>query len=253
MYKKYDKNLLRDLESLGLSAKEAAVYCALIERGDPTGTTKLIRATELYGQYVYDALAGLEAKGLAKHAIIRGRKKFSANAPSRIVHLAEEKRAIAERTADRLALLARFPAPPQSFEVYEGDAAFTRRLFDALREVPEGGEILVVSTRWGDLFTESRPDFFYDYEAARGSRKVRVRFIVNEGLREVVERAQRERFGVDYRVLPEHQSVSGIYVYPESVEFCMFGDPVLSFSFRSRAVAEGYRNFFETLWSLGKQ
>ena len=72
-----NKELLVHLEQLGLSDKEARVYLALLPRQD-TGTSNLIRATGLHGQFVYAALDRLEELGLAKHVIQNGRKKFSA-------------------------------------------------------------------------------------------------------------------------------------------------------------------------------
>src|SRR3989344_1184734 len=96
-----NKDLLNKLQELGLSEKEAAVYLALLPRQD-TGTTKLIRATGLHGQFVYAALAKLEDLGLAKHVIQGGRKKFSANTPNRLMSLVEEKRLSAQSIAKEL-------------------------------------------------------------------------------------------------------------------------------------------------------
>jgi len=53
-----DRDLLKKLEELGLTEKEGLVYMALLPRQD-TGSSKLIRATGLHGQFVYDALAHL--------------------------------------------------------------------------------------------------------------------------------------------------------------------------------------------------
>ena len=76
--KNLDKDIEYSLERLGLDPKESAVYCALLRLGT-VGTSHLLDATGLHGQYVYQALARLEERGLAAHAIVRGRKKFHAN------------------------------------------------------------------------------------------------------------------------------------------------------------------------------
>src|SRR3989344_9700595 len=86
------------LEGLGLTEKESRVYLALLPCRD-IGSSKLIRATGLHGQFVYDALGKLEEKGLARHVVQNGRKKFSANTPNRLLSLIEEKRLAANALA----------------------------------------------------------------------------------------------------------------------------------------------------------
>jgi len=252
MSKKLDKNLLTNLESLGLSEKEARVYIDLLAKGHAVGSSKIVTGTGLHGQYVYSALGALEAIGLVKHSIVNGRKKFQANMPDRLSQLVDEKRIIAERTKDMLAEFGHHEVE-QGFEVYEGEGAYMRRQLDALSEMSAGEDILVVSTVWGDMFRGARPDFFENYEKAREERGVGVRFLVNEGLREIVEHAKKSRYRVDYRILPEHQSFSGITVYKNTTDFLLFGNPITSFSFRNSIVTQGYRNFFEMLWGLAKE
>src|SRR3989338_11353117 len=93
-----NKPLIQGLESFGLSEKEAAVYLALLPRRD-VGSSKLVLATGLHKQFVYNALARLEELGLAKHVIQNGRKKFSANRPQRIVSILDEKKLAASAIA----------------------------------------------------------------------------------------------------------------------------------------------------------
>src|SRR3990167_10333976 len=79
MSKKIDEkmngDIIMSLEALGLKKKEARVYLALLELGQ-VGSSKIIQRTGLHGQFVYQALEGLEEKGLAQHAIQAGRKKL---------------------------------------------------------------------------------------------------------------------------------------------------------------------------------
>src|SRR3990167_6740891 len=116
------KNLVKRLGDLGLSEKEARVYIALLPYSD-IGSSKLIRATRLHGQFVYDALEKLEQLGLARHVIQNGRKKFSANSPKRILSLIEEKKLSAQSVVRQLQ--DRFAgAHEQDFEVLQGVNAF---------------------------------------------------------------------------------------------------------------------------------
>ena len=96
-----EKELLKKLADFGLGEKESRVYFALLPYRD-IGSSKIIRATGLHGQFVYDALEKLEEFGLAKHVIQNGRKKFSANSPKRILSLLEEKRLSAQSVVQQL-------------------------------------------------------------------------------------------------------------------------------------------------------
>lgn len=252
MSEKIDKNIITNLETLGLSEKEALVYVELLGSSGPVGSSVLVRGTGLHGQFVYDALYALENKGLAKHSIVNGRKKFEATSPSRINNLIEEKRLMAEKTVDLLETIAKKPLG-QEFEVYQGEKAYIDHQFEMLEKMNDGGEMLIISTDWGELFTDKRFDFFGRYEKKRKEKNVVIRFILNEGLRSVSARAKKNRPGTDYRYLPEHQSSSGICVFEESVDFYLMGEPITVFAFKSRKIAGGYRNFFEVLWGMGKE
>src|SRR5688500_9629693 len=95
---------LRSLATLGISKHGGLVYMALLRLGE-TGTSQIIRETELHGQYVYQSLGELEERGLAQHVIKRGRRKYSAKSPKTLVHLAEERKAQAELLANKLSEL----------------------------------------------------------------------------------------------------------------------------------------------------
>ncbi|MFS6744375.1 helix-turn-helix domain-containing protein, partial [Staphylococcus aureus] len=85
------KDIVRDLESLGLKAKEALVYISLLELGE-VGSSHIAKKTGLHTQFIYMALDALEKHGLTQHVIRRGRKKFSAKHPQALVRLVEQQK-----------------------------------------------------------------------------------------------------------------------------------------------------------------
>lgn len=250
MSENYDEKIIDNLEKLGLTRKEAIVYIDLLKRDGAVGSSKIVRNTGLHGQYVYDALYSLEEKGLARHDIVSGRKRFSANATSNISRLLEEKKRAAEISIAALDQIAKRPIE-QNYEVYQEENAYIKRQLDSIEQTPEGGEILIISTLWGNLFTKSRPDFFVEFERLRKRKNISVRFILNESLREQATISKRDRFKTDIRFIPEYLSHGGFGIYQEHVDFYFFGKPLVLFSFNNKLVAEGYRNFFEVLWKMG--
>src|SRR3989344_4841215 len=245
-----NKELLRVLESFGLSEKEAAVYLALLPHRD-VGSSKLVMATGLHKQFVYNALARLEELGLAKHVIVRGRKKFSANPPQRIVSLIDEKRLAAHAIAQRLQ--SRFVgAHEQDFEVYQGDDAFMAHQLQLLSDAPDGSVFDVIATqteRYSKTFEET--GLWEEYYRIQIEKKISLRYLGAEAQRKRLEWREKHEPAFQYRVLP-NLSIGGmsIEVRPGNVSFVTYGEQLVDFTLSGKEIAESYRQFFETLWNL---
>jgi len=245
-----NKDVLKRLQGLGLSAKEARVYLALLPHSG-IGSSKIISATGLHGQFVYNALNKLEELGLAKHVIERGRKKFSAASPLRLLSLAEEKKQVAQNVARELQL--RFQgAHEQDFEVFQGETSFIAHEFEML-ETAESGSTICVIGGFGDRYFQTMGTEAGAYEEARLKKQVAVRYIGSLEQEETLKKLASSRRFFEFRVFPGLSTgVVNTNVYPGFVTLNIFGDPVLSFTITNKAVADGYKEFFESLWALSK-
>ncbi|MDO8517673.1 MAG: helix-turn-helix domain-containing protein, partial [bacterium] len=196
-----DKDLLKKLENLGLTDKEGRVYLALLPRRN-TGTSKLIRATGLHGQFVYDSLNKLEELGLAQHVVESGRKKFSASTPNRLLSLIEEKRFTAQSIAKELQ--NRFAgALEQNFEVFQGDAAFVAHQYDLLERTEPGTQVDAIcgpSERFLAIFGAEADH----YELKRIEKGVTVRYLGAEVQRNLLSVMEKWRKLWTFRLLPGH-------------------------------------------------
>ena len=242
-------DLQKQLESIGLSEKEARVYLALLPRHD-VGSSKIIAATGLHGQFVYDALAHLEQLGLAKHVIQNGRKKFSANPPLRLLSIVEEKRLAAQHIAKQLQ--DRYSGKhEQDFEVFQGETAFLMHQFDMLERLEQDQEALAIcgpTERFLATLGEGETD---EFEKLRIKKGLRVRYIGMEPMRDRLAEMRKCRHLWEYRIFPGTSTVLvDTDIWPDNITFNIFGDPILSFTITNKAVADGYREFFESLWKL---
>lgn len=243
-------NLHSHLGDLGLSKKESKVYLALLPR-DAVGSSKIIKATGLHGQFVYDALARLEELGLARHVIERGRKKFSASPPARLLSLVEEKKHIAHALVKEL---RPYYAGEhlQDFEVFQGEASFVAHEFEMLEQEPEGGQIDVIGGG-GDRYFELLGEEVAAYERVRNGKNVLVRYIGSLEQEVQLKALATTRKSFEYRIFPGLSTgLVNTNVYSTFVTLNIFGDPVLSFTIKNKSVAAGYKQFFESLWSLSK-
>lgn len=243
----FDKDIRSKLESLGLSEKEARVYIALLPYKD-IGTSKIIRATGLHGQFVYDALARLETLGLARHVVQSGRKRFSAGPPTRLLALVEEKRLAANLVAKELQ--ERFAGRhEQDFEIYQGQSAFVAHEFSLLESLPEDSVIDILGGG-GDKYIGLMEHDIDEYERLRVEKRVCLRYIstgTNSNYLRIM--AQTRKF-FEYRILPSPAPGVDTDILLDKIVFHLFGDPVVSFTFTNKEIADGYRRFFEVLWSL---
>jgi predicted transcriptional regulator len=244
-----DRELLQSLNNLGLSEKEAAVYLALLPRRD-VGSSKLVLATGLHKQFVYNALARLEELGLAKHVIQNGRKKFSANPPSRLLAIVEEKRLAAQNTARQLQ--ERYIGKhEQDFEVFQGETAFLMHQFDMLERVEQDQEAVAIcgpTERFLATLGDGETD---EFEELRIKKGLRVRYIGMEPMRERLAEMRKWRKLWEYRIFPgQSTGLVDTDIWPDNITFNIFGDPILSFTLTNKAAADGYREFFEGLWKV---
>ncbi|HRH24265.1 MAG TPA: helix-turn-helix domain-containing protein [Candidatus Paceibacterota bacterium] len=246
-----DKDLLQQLESIGLTEKESRVYLALLPRHD-VGSSKIISATGLHGQFVYDALERLEKLGLAKHVIANGRKKFSANPPLRLLSIVEEKRLAAQNIARQLQ--ERYSGKhEQDFEVFQGETAFMMHQFDMLERVAQDQEAVAIcgpTERFLATLGDGETD---EFEKLRIKKGLRVRYIGMEPMRERLAEMKKWRKLWDYRIFPgQSTGLVDTDIWPDNITFNIFGDPILSFTITNKAAADGYKEFFEGLWNVSK-
>ena len=237
------------LEGLGLTEKESRVYLALLPYRD-IGSSKLIRATGLHGQFVYDALAKLETKGLARHVVQNGRKKFSANTPNRLLSLIEEKKLVANALAKELQ--SRYAGErEQDVEIFQGDSAFVAQQFELLKRQPEHSVMDVIASETERYQTTLEAEGAWEeYLRILREKNIKTRYLGSEKQRarfRMLEKAEQWTF----RILPGHATgLMNTDIWHDNITLNIFGDPILCITVTGKEIADGYREFFETLWNL---
>lgn len=245
------KELLNNLQSLGLKEKEALVYLSLLELGE-VGSSKVIKSSALHGQYVYMALESLENKGLVQHVIKQGRKKFMAKNPSTLVGLIERQKNIADKMVDKLKNMVVLPAQ-QQFEIYQGKDSFIAYEFGLLEKALENSQLLIIGGTGDDFFETMRMNL-QKYEKIRLEKNIVVRYIGSEGQKKELLEEKNNRKLFEYRILPGlFTGIVNTNIWQDAIGFNIFGNPVTAFSISNSLIAISYRQFFESLWELGNE
>ncbi|HWP61616.1 MAG TPA: helix-turn-helix domain-containing protein [Candidatus Paceibacterota bacterium] len=250
MSKNTDDSTVKRLEQLGLSEKEARVYVALLPYRD-IGSSKLIHATGLHGQFVYDALEHLEELGLVKYVIQRGRKKFTANTPNRLLSLIDEKRLAAHSIAKELQ--QRFAGQrEQDIEVYQGDEAFIARQLQILETMPADSCIDAIACET-ERYSATIKAYggWAERERVRLDKRIRIRYLGTENQRTRLREREKEEPLFEYRIFPAlYTGLVNTDIWPDNITLNIFGDPIVSLTITGKEIADGYRSFFEALWKL---
>ncbi len=242
--------LIKALEGFGLSEKEARVYFALLPYRD-IGSSKLVFATGLHKQFVYNALARLEELGLAKHVIQNGRKKFSAVTPKRLLSIAEEKKLAAQSMAQKLQPYFA-GLHEQDFEVIQGYSAFIGYQLSLMERMPEGTSIDVITGANDKYFSTLGDEGAADeFEKMRIKRNISVRYLSDPVRRDELKAMEEWRELWTYKVFPGLSTgLVDISVWPDTLLLNVFGNPLISFVITSKEVERGYREFFNALWNV---
>jgi hypothetical protein len=183
--------------------------------------------------------------------IQNGRKKFSANAPSRLLSLVEEKRLAAQSITKELQ--ARFiGAHEQDFEIYQGDEAFIAHQMELLKGAQEGSAYYVIANQT-ERYMATFEAYGMDqaYEKLRKERDISIKYLGAEAQRERLARLEKEWFKWSYRIFPGlGVGLISVEMLPETVSFIVYGETILNFTLRNKDVANGYRELFEAVWKL---
>lgn len=243
--------LLQNLKSFGVSGRSGEVYLTLLNQTE-AGISLLERETSLHRQLIYNALHDLEEKGLAKHAIFNGRKRFSAQSPRRLQSLVDEKQKLAENLIEKLTALVK-PVDGQEFEIFQGRSSYIAHEMQSLLDAEECETLSLIAGNWDKFYAvmEGKID---SYEKLRISRNINIRFIGLESQLPALRAAKKNRPLFEYRViLGLNNGLMDTNIWKKSLSLNFFGDPVVVFQLRNEQVAASQQAFFDSLWGMGRE
>lgn len=248
---KEKQDLLRNLESFGVSGRSGEVYLSLLSKKE-AGISVLERETGLHRQIIYNALHDLEATGLAKHAVFNGRKRFSAQPPRRLQALVDEKQRLAQELIGNLSALA-LPGQKQEFEVFQGESAFVAHEMQSLIDAEECETLSILASNWARFYTlmEYKIDA---YEKLRVAKKIRLRIIGLDQQKSLMKSAEAKRPLFEYRIVPGLKNgLMDTNIWKSSISFNFFGNPPIIFDLKNEEVAQSQQTFFDSLWVMGEK
>lgn len=249
--------MLKELQDIGLSEKEARVYLAALELGKTTAE-KLATHAKVNRSTTYVQLESLMKMGLMS-TYEEGKKTFFApESPSYLKRILDMKRQ--EIGAREKELGSLMPELNHLFEgagerpvvrFYNGKEGISAMREDAL-EMPKGEDMLIIysyDALFG-LFSEKEAD---EYSRKRKEKNIKIRSIYtrkegklsNEGLSNLAKR----RFISDKK-MPLN---TDFFVYGNKVAVMALKGTIFGVVIESKEIAQSFRTLFELIWSLGEE
>jgi sugar-specific transcriptional regulator TrmB len=249
------KELRAILKEIGLTEGEIEVYTALLHIGSST-TGPIIDKSSITASKVYIILEKLEKKGLVSHVIKNNVKNFQASDPASLLNFLEKKKTTIEESEfqikkllPEIRTLRTKIQTLQETTMYEGFKGFQSAMREFIADMKAGEEFLVFgsSTHFGKEYER----FIKHFYEIKESSKINTRLIYNSNFKEVSELYQGLHFAqvrfVD-QILP-----STIVIRDSKVLLIAYGEDSIQVLIQSDAIAQGYVQFFESVWQIGKE
>jgi HTH-type transcriptional regulator, sugar sensing transcriptional regulator len=228
-----------DLREVGLTENESKVYLGLIDLG-PSLAGQISRKTGLHRRTVYDVTEMLIKKGLIGYILQNNRKLFQAVNPNRLLEIVQEKQNILEPFVQELSGRYVKTREKEETNFYKGKEGLKSVFEDQL----EAREILILnaSPRAYDLLKF----YFHWYDKKRKVRRIKARILATD-------RNVKDISLAEIRYLPQkYSNPVAVNIYGDKVAIILWASEPLAIVIKNREIAEGYRNYFELMWRVGK-
>ena len=234
------------LALLGLSSKEAKVYCDLLEHGE-SSAGEITARVKFHRRTVYDALDGLTGKGLAAGVVKKGVQVFCTTSPDSLGALVKEKEMVLKELLPRLIKTHKKHAREPSIMVFQGKDGLKAIHEDILKENKDylvyGGSVQAA---------EILGNYFKLWTKKRMRKKLPIKGIWIDAPE--VRRKLCEMPLVDPKFIPKEYFSHVIWwVYANKLVLVLWRDEPIAVLIESADFVRTYRNFFKLIWRVARK
>lgn len=241
------------LIELGYTEREAELYLALLSIGETT-IGPLERRLGLHKQIIYNALEDMKRNGLATVTVKNGRKHFRAADPDTLLEKNARRQELIETLLPDLYAHAGATSGGNEIRLYEGEDAFRAFLLKMIKKTPRESVVPILGAG-GDAFLKitKKKAFFERYENLRKDKKISHRLLMYEQQRKTDPAYTKRRF-VEVRFLPQtFKQPFATQIWPNRVSLALFDEVPRIIEVEGVSITEGFRNYFDILWDIGKE
>lgn len=245
--------MIEQLQKLGLSPKEAALYMAALEIGEPSAVATLAKKAGINRTTAYDVLEYLVQRGLLISSEQKTYRTYQAQEPTKLInYLKEESTRYAHLSEQAITLLPelqthyRGSGRPKVY-FYEGDKGLIRVYEETLSA---HGEILAYASDQANQ--EAIPWYFPKYYKRRAAKGIPIRALFPDTPK------NRERHLHDKKELRRSRLVQKLDFNPEINFFdnkIMIADwkEKLGIIIESEEIVKVFKQTFELAWEAAEK
>lgn len=235
----------RLLSQLGLSKNETKVYLAALESGQSAAQEIALKAG-LPRTTVYSVLKKLVGRGVVGQTLVKGKMKFIADHPSKLISGVEDLKKDLEKALPQFEAIYNKSEKKPKIIFYEGRDAMQKVYNDTLAEKP--AEILEWNTN--DYFEFNTFDVDPDYIKKRVELNIKARRIAGFGSEwDMAHKGRDKEELAETLIAPKEKFWPHIEVniYNNKVAFLNYAEQ-MSIIIESASIAEAMRQAYELSW-----
>ena len=237
------------LKFLGLSNNEIEIYIALLKNPQSTGAV-VKRLTGISNSRVYSSIDTLIGKGLVTYERISTGRLFSAVDPEMFKQIMEDRKQQIEEIVPKLKSLKIEKGESTKTEVYEGLKGFSTALHRFL-ECSDKSRLDVIA--FSNIAYRGK-ELLAILERVNHKlllKKMKLRILADHD--SVIRKTPHYKQYTEVRYMPEgFVSPCAIDVCQDKVCIFIWGDKPYAFFIQNQEVADGFKNYFNFLWSIAK-
>ena len=241
------------LQKLGLTKNEIKVYITILKLGSCLAG-EITRKSDVHRRNVYDAVERLVEKGLVSFITKNNRKWFEAVDQERFLGLIKEKEdelkdmeKDIQKILPELKLSKGLARTKQEVQFFKGREGLKTVYDDILRT----GKSYVGYGRSKSLEKILR-FFLKHYVRDRVKKKINIRLIYEQSAKGA---SYTKTKYTECRYIPnEMSSNAALRIYGDKVAILLLSEEEpLAIVIESKAIADGYRKYFEVMWKAAKE
>lgn len=237
------------LQNLGLSPNEAKIYVSLLDLKE-AGIGEISAKAEVHRRNAYDAINRLLDKGLVFPIKNQGENIFAPTDPDKLSEIIKEKEQALDKIMPELTSRYQKKTNLQEAYIYRGIEGFKNYMRDILR-VEKDVYAIGAKLIWADPTIKN-----YVEKTLKESERKKIKFHILFDAKVKKETVELDKFGKDYKFLPEEYSTNSI--------INIFGDYIVNYTglyskkidekgtlfiIKDKELAESYRQWFKFMWS----
>jgi sugar-specific transcriptional regulator TrmB len=250
---KFNPEIKKELEIIGLNDNEAKIYLFLSNSGE-SSAGPIIKELGLHRNVIYTSLNHMIDKKIVSEKNMRGKKIFTSLPLNTFVENLKFKQEIAEKLSTKIEILNK--SSVKEISIHEGNIEYLNLLSSLIKKMKNNSEKYVIGTG-GELFMKNtmRP-IWKAYHKVVIDKNIKIKMIAYEhqkkALTEDIEK-YKEYYEIKY-LTSGNENPGGIHIYPSintvlNIIYSNEYRSVVAIKIEDESLSVGYKNLFDSLWN----